>query len=278
MTDLRRIQLIQCEMLEYFADVCEKNNIPYYLAQGTLLGAVRQGAFIAWDDDVDVLVPQHKINELLHAFEGNDRFFITNHKIEKYYPSTWTKIRKYNTSSIPVKYKNLPINWGICMDVFGYFGVSDFAPLRTVQVFLFKCARKLLYASMTQYDSNSGMVNSILEKIPVSIRNALYDFVTGIIGINKAKNTKNVFVTCKGGHVINRSCIEGENKTLEFESRSYSVPAKYKEYLCKMFGEDYMIPPPENQRGGHDLRMGEIIWDCDKGYENYNTWQDVPRL
>ena len=51
---LRKQQLRMLEMLQYIDFVCKKHNIRYWLCSGTLLGAVRHGGFIPWDDDVDI--------------------------------------------------------------------------------------------------------------------------------------------------------------------------------------------------------------------------------
>lgn len=58
MGDIRRIQLLKLEMLKKFSSVCEKHGIVWFADGGTLLGAVRHGAFIPWDDDIDVAVPR----------------------------------------------------------------------------------------------------------------------------------------------------------------------------------------------------------------------------
>lgn len=51
---LRKVQLIQLDMLIEFDRICKANNLKYQLFAGSLLGAIRHNGFIPWDDDVDV--------------------------------------------------------------------------------------------------------------------------------------------------------------------------------------------------------------------------------
>ena len=51
---LKNTQLLNLELLRFIDNVCNKHNIDYWITGGTLLGAVRHGGFIPWDDDVDI--------------------------------------------------------------------------------------------------------------------------------------------------------------------------------------------------------------------------------
>lgn len=62
---LRQIQLIQRDILLEFVRLCEAEGLRYYLAGGTLLGAVLYEGFIPWDDDIDIKMPRSDYQRLL---------------------------------------------------------------------------------------------------------------------------------------------------------------------------------------------------------------------
>ena len=64
---LRNIQLLYLELLRFIDNVCNKYDIDYWIADGTLLGAVRHGGFIPWDDDIDLAMMREDYNRLIEV-------------------------------------------------------------------------------------------------------------------------------------------------------------------------------------------------------------------
>ena len=85
--DLGEIQQRELRIFKVFTDICERYGIRYYLAGGTLLGAVRHKGFIPWDDDIDVNMPREDYDRLLsHADEINAS---GDYKLASWRPVNW---------------------------------------------------------------------------------------------------------------------------------------------------------------------------------------------
>ena len=78
--DLKQIQEAELQLLQEFAACCDKHQLRYYLAGGTLLGAVRHKGFIPWDDDIDISMPRADYEKLIASFPKNGRYKILDHR------------------------------------------------------------------------------------------------------------------------------------------------------------------------------------------------------
>ena len=257
---LRKVQLIELDILKDLDKVCKDNGITYFIAQGTLLGAAKYKRFIPWDDDIDVIIPYNELVKLKSIFpsRGNEKYMYTSFNVEKHFPLPWAKIRAKDTLSRPVRYKDLPINWGICIDLFPFYSLSNNSFVRKLECFLIKVGYKLLMAEMTKFEDNRGALTRLVEKIPIRLRHFYCNTILKHLASNK-DDSRYVWITSKGGRILERSLIIGEPTELPFEDSSYPVPTKYHEYLTGFYG-DYMAPLPESQQRGHDLTMGDIEW------------------
>ena len=63
-TNIRKMQLISLHLLSVLQRVCEEQGIKCWLAYGNMLGAIRNGRFIPWDDDVDVYMMYKDVRRL----------------------------------------------------------------------------------------------------------------------------------------------------------------------------------------------------------------------
>ena len=98
----------------------------------------------------------------------------------------------------------------------------------------------------------------VLEKVPLALWRRVMDTAIRLLARHE-ENTRWTYLTCKGGWLVKREMIYGKPRQLPFEGQDYPVPADYDGFLKMEYG-DYMTPPPAQERGGHDLRMGDIEW------------------
>ena len=97
---------------------CKENNIRYFLAFGTLLGAIRYKKFIPWDDDIDVLVPREDYCKLLTLFQDNDRYRLYAFEKNKRFHYPFAKLCDMTTLKEQTIYKNKGVRLGVEIDVF----------------------------------------------------------------------------------------------------------------------------------------------------------------
>ena len=95
---LRRQQMKMLDILLHVDRVCKEHNINYWLSSGTLLGAVRHGGFIPWDDDLDIEMLREDFLRFKSVFKDTESYIIQTHENDLHYIMPYVKVR--DTQSI----------------------------------------------------------------------------------------------------------------------------------------------------------------------------------
>ena len=121
--ELKQLQEQLADVLEQMIAVCKRHNIDYYMAWGSCLGAVRHNNFIPWDDDIDVYIPYSQLDKFKEYClkELPKDYFYQDMETDPNYFLVYPKVRKTSTTSMNKKDSDIPMNWGIGIDIFPLF-------------------------------------------------------------------------------------------------------------------------------------------------------------
>lgn len=248
---LRKLQLIQIEILKYIDEFCIKNKLRYSIAYGTLLGAVRHGGFIPWDDDLDICMPRTDYEKLIELWKDTDEYVLQNHYTNPDFAQSFTKIRKKGTAFVQKNDVGLSYHKGIFIDIF---------PFDKVPASEFK--RKIQFIDVMFYNlytrgyapSKSGVIVKTVSKIILKITpkkkylEKSKKFLSKICKNNSDKNLKYVDVSVIDTmHRYYDNDIFDNMQRIKFENISVPVINKYEESLKMHYG-DYMRLPPESEQ------------------------------
>ncbi len=126
---MKRSWAAQLEMLDAIQNVCEKHQIAYFAEWGTLLGAVRHGGMIPWDDDIDICMKREDYEKFLVAAEDElpDGYWIKCYRLDGDTGNLLTNVVNY--PELMIREKDLPRYHGYpCIEMIDLF-VLDFLPV-----------------------------------------------------------------------------------------------------------------------------------------------------
>lgn len=257
--ELKKIKAIEFEILKDIDCVCKKLNLVYYLCAGTLLGAVRHGGFIPWDDDIDIQMPRKDYNTFI---KKAPELLKKNHIVSSYFTEhefigDFFKVVDNNTTFVEISSRNRNTTKGIYVDVFPIDGIPD----NKISKIFFSFYISLL----KQRISNGYSINDLYLKR--SFKGKIFNFISGFLTFfmspEKATLKLNTFLTSKINIDSKYVMVESKYRRLykreifdkptkiKFEDGLFYAPRKVGDYLLKQYGMDYMVPPPKEKQVSH---------------------------
>ncbi len=246
---------LQMDILKYVHDVCEKSNIDYYLAFGTLLGAIRHNGYIPWDDDIDIFVKEKDYDKLVKLINnGDEKYRFCDAKHDKKYPLSFGKIMNTKTVKKEVVDAFKDYQLGVNIDVFTLHNIDKDIYLKHKKSLDKRC---FFYRMKTLgYVKEDGVLKNAVKKIIHS----LFWFVSYNDNANSIKDElKECSKNGSGKTLISKDeygdriydANSFDKKVLhKFEQYEFYVPYDYDDVLKRTFG-DYMKLPPEKDRKSH---------------------------
>lgn len=269
---MKAVWIAELELLKKFIFVCEKYNLTYYMAGGSLLGAIRHNGFIPWDDDIDIDMPRDDYNKLIEIakYEFDDKFFFQSTYTDRSYVRPHAQIRNSDTTAIVEHEKGLVFNQGIFIDIFPL----DAAPKNKLKRLIHSYTLKLLSiifkaGVMINPAKNPSKLKCLAHYIvqPIfrlfSYKKLFHSFENICSKYNYDKNLPigEISFDYRSKCIWPRECFDGIVMK-DFMGLKVACPKGYDTILKITFG-DYMVP--QKAPSYH----GSIFFDVNVSYKTY---------
>ena len=257
---LDHLHQVQIEILDEIVRICKLHHLTYYLAGGSVLGAVRHKGFIPWDDDVDVMMPRADYKQFLEFCKKELKadYYVDDLLTNGNYYLFFAKIKKKNTiflENVTQHYDMRKV--GIFVDIFPIDDAKKRDSLfQKMQNKAINIIRYELYCIRTGNKKGNGFKGKIKKIIFLPFSNKeLLEFMQWLAQINNNKNFK-YYVNLGSQYGYKKQTmlksVYYPPKQLEFCGKLYNVPNQYDVFLKQLYGEKYMELPPEEKRITHN--------------------------
>lgn len=254
---LSELKSTEFEMLKYFRDFCEKNNIRYYLTYGTLLGAIRYKGFIPWDDDVDVLVPREDYNRLVATFPDSEQYRLYAFEREPKYRYPFAKLCDMSTRKEEFNLDN-GVELGVDIDVFPLDYWDDDLKAAKKEATRINRYMSKLYTSKLIRSPVKNIIKRAVHRMIMFLYRTVGSkhYVKKIIKESYKERQKNSsYMGCKvwciyGARGIIPAEVFSDTVEIEFEGEKFPAPVGYDTQLTCLYG-DYLPEPPKEKQVTH---------------------------
>ena len=227
--------------------ICEKNQIPYQVTYGSLLGAIRDGTQIPWDYDVDIMVPYEEKANLLDALKKD-----LDEKFYYYCPENHKECRHVITRVTPVGYRSEALH----VDIFYFVGRPDDLEERAQYTKKIRKLARARYGKLvniweeTLGDPVAALKLFLRRKLPTIFTSLKqiekeYNEICSRYPATKSKYCVSADISATGKQIPSE--ILWDTKLYDCDFGTVRVPVRYDELLT-LFYRDYRAVPALESR------------------------------
>lgn len=262
---LQELKDIEFNILKVFDTFCKENNIRYFFAYGTLLGAIRYKKFIPWDDDVDVLVPREDYDRLLKLYKDSERYKMFAYERNKKYRFPFAKLCDMTTRKIEDNLDN-GVALGVEIDIFPLdHWDDDLEKAKKEAANIKKDMGRLAWSRLTKAPS-SNPVKFIAQSALMALhkmRGSEHYVQKMLAASNKPEQKGSRYIGAKSWCVYGAKGIIpaeafAEAVDIEFEGELFPAPIGWDTYLTCLYGDYLPEPPKEKQKTHHRFKAYKL--------------------
>ncbi|MGQ8873598.1 LicD family protein [Paenibacillus sp. TSA_86.1] len=257
-TEIKKIWAVELDLISKLREVCERYHLTFFIAGGTLLGAVRHQGFIPWDDDADFLMPRadfEKLKEIAHI-EFTDPYFLQTEESEvDMYLGGFARLRNSHTTQMNQVDMNRNANLGIWIDISILDYLEEDEVKRKKQVDKIRFFQRLMYAKIFREQEKFLELSKPKWKLFIFFANLLSrEWILKKLQRSTTSCEPSNYVT-SFSYQPNRyypkryeTEIFIDKILLNFHELKLPAPIGFNKYLEHQYGEKYMKYPPEDER------------------------------
>lgn len=248
--NIEELKSLQLQILDDIHTFCIKHKLRYFLAYGTLIGALRHQGYIPWDDDIDIMMPRPDYDKFIELYNQKDSpFRIVCLENNNDYDLPFGKVHDSRTLMVESMYNSKP-TYGVYIDLFPLDGYSDAKTVLKAQRL-----RNILNVKKAKLGKGRGFIKDCaiffakIMLIGTSVRKILLK-MNKLARKEKYETADRVgYITCLGRGESNIFPKKYFSNTIlsAFEGREYCIPSNSHEILTSIYG-DYMQVPNEEER------------------------------
>lgn len=284
-SDMKEVWAVELDLLNEFQRVCAKYDIRYFADGGTMLGAIRHGGYIPWDDDIDVMMMRDQYDKLCEIAnkEFRDPYFFQTEYTDPSSLRGHAQLRNsYTTAILEYELEGIhSINQGIFIDIFPIDAVPDDEVLlkkkvKKVDYYLYISKKIASFSDAYRPAARNKKIKRlgkwIIHCLAVTVIRPLFNYSYYYSKYEKESRTYNDDNTQR---VAKFFCIPFSKNQIwyrddfddvidvKFEMLSIPVPIGYKRIMDIFFGPNWMVPKKI------DTTHGGVIFDAKKSYLEY---------